>query len=58
MIIGELGCVLNGEIAGRQDNDQVTLYKSLGLAAQDLFAADYVYRKALETGAGTRVELS
>lgn len=58
VIIGEIGRVLNGEIGGRQDNDQVTLYKSLGLAAQDLFAANLAYRKALESDQGVEVELT
>jgi len=38
-IRGELGEVLEGRVRGRESAEQVTLYKSLGLAAQDLFAA-------------------
>lgn len=56
-IIGEIGQLLNGEIAGRGDDTQVTLYNSLGNTAQDLFAARQVYDKALELGAGVTVEL-
>ena len=55
-IAGEIGSVLNGGIPGRQADSQITLYKSLGLAAQDLFAAGHIYQKALETGAGTMVD--
>ena len=55
-IAGEIGSVLNGKIPGRTGNDQVTLYKSLGNVAQDLFAAEYLYRAAGKTGSGQQVE--
>ena len=41
-IVGEIGAVLTGAAPGRRTPDQVTLYKSLGVAAQDLFAAHAV----------------
>lgn len=56
-IQGEVGELLEGGAAGRSDPGQITLYKSLGLAAQDLFAAELAYRRAVETGAGRGVEL-
>jgi ornithine cyclodeaminase/alanine dehydrogenase-like protein (mu-crystallin family) len=36
---GEIGAVIIGEITGRQSDDEITVYKSVGLIAQDLFAA-------------------
>ena len=51
----ELGEVLNGTKLGRTSVDEVTLFKSLGLAVEDLAVADYLYRKCQETGAGTWV---
>ena len=54
---GEIGCVINGEILGRQSDEEVTIYKSLGIIAQDLFAACSVLEKALTTGVGTDIEL-
>ena len=54
-IRAELGEVLNGTKPGRTSDDEITLFKSLGLAVEDLAAAEYLYRKARETGAGTRV---
>jgi alanine dehydrogenase len=45
-IRGEIGKVATGAIAGRTSADQVTLYKSVGIAAQDLFAAQHVFNKA------------
>jgi ornithine cyclodeaminase len=55
-IIGEIGEVLLGNASGRQDGNQITLYKSLGLVAQDLFAAEYVLNNARKTGKGQVVE--
>ena len=43
-IAGEIGDVLNEEIAGRERDDQITLYKNLGNVAQDLVAAYHVCR--------------
>jgi ornithine cyclodeaminase len=42
----EIGEVLAGRIAGRESDDQVTVYKSLGHVAQDLAAADYLQRRS------------
>jgi ornithine cyclodeaminase/alanine dehydrogenase-like protein (mu-crystallin family) len=54
-IRAELGEVLKGSKPGRTSNDEITLFESLGLAAEDLAAADYLYRESKETGAGTWV---
>jgi ornithine cyclodeaminase len=56
-IIGELGDLLLGKIPGRRSADEITLFKSLGLAVEDVAAAHHVHAKAIATGAGTRVEL-
>jgi len=56
-IVGEIGEVLGGAVAGRLAADDVTVYKSLGVAAQDLVSALVVYRHALERGLGTAAEL-
>lgn len=49
-IVGELGEVLEGTIPGRQSEDEITLFKSLGIAVEDLAAGARVYRKAVEAG--------
>jgi ornithine cyclodeaminase len=54
-IRAELGEVLKGIKPGRTSAVEITLFKSLGLAVEDLAAAEYLYRKARETGAGTWV---
>jgi len=42
-VVGEIGQVLDGTLAGRQSADQVTVYKSLGHVVQDLAAAQALY---------------
>jgi ornithine cyclodeaminase/alanine dehydrogenase-like protein (mu-crystallin family) len=54
-IRAELGEVLKGTKPGRTSNDEITLFKSLGLAVEDLAAARYLYDKSKATGAGTWV---
>ncbi|MGQ0735997.1 MAG: ornithine cyclodeaminase family protein [Acidobacteriota bacterium] len=56
-ISGELGEVVLGRVAGRTSDEQVTVFKSLGMAVEDVVTADLVFRKALETGAGTELTL-
>jgi ornithine cyclodeaminase len=56
-LAGELGEVVLGRVAGRTANDEVTIFKSLGMAVEDVVSADLVFRKALETGAGTELTL-
>ncbi len=46
-ISGEIGEVLAGKVTGRQSENDITLYRSLGIAAQDLICADYVYQQLL-----------
>jgi ornithine cyclodeaminase len=54
-IRAEIGEVLTGAAPGRTGDDEITLFESLGLAVQDLAAADLLYRRAREADAGTWV---
>jgi ornithine cyclodeaminase/alanine dehydrogenase-like protein (mu-crystallin family) len=49
----ELGAVAAGSVAGRTSADQVTLFKSLGLAIEDVTAAAIAYTRAKQAGRGT-----
>ena len=53
----ELGEILAGTREGRTSPEQITIYKSMGHAVEDAAAAGLVYRRALEAGVGTEVEL-
>jgi ornithine cyclodeaminase len=55
-IRAEIGEVLNGDKPGRTSPEEITLFKSLGLAIEDLCAAEYLYRKARELNVGTWAE--
>jgi ornithine cyclodeaminase/alanine dehydrogenase-like protein (mu-crystallin family) len=57
VIHGEIGEVLAGAKAGRSSVDEITLYKSVGIAIQDVATANLVYRKALERNIGSQVEI-
>jgi ornithine cyclodeaminase/alanine dehydrogenase-like protein (mu-crystallin family) len=56
-LLGEIGEVILGRVEGRHSDDDITMYKSLGLAAQDLYAAWAVYRDATMSGRGVSVAL-
>jgi ornithine cyclodeaminase len=56
-IVGEIGEILMGKVAGRQTDSEITLFKSLGLAVEDVASAYHIYKKATVTGRGTWVEL-
>ena len=54
-IRAEIGEVLKGDKRGRTSPEEITLFKSLGLATEDLFAAHYLYRKAAKQKVGSWV---
>lgn len=55
-IRADLGEVLTNDHPGRQSNEEITLFKSLGLAIEDLAAAEHVYKKAQAANSGTWIE--
>jgi thiomorpholine-carboxylate dehydrogenase len=55
-IAAELGAVVSDPKLGRTSEQEVTIFKSLGLAVEDVVAADLAYRRARETGRGAAIE--
>jgi alanine dehydrogenase len=55
-LLGEIGDVFLGKLEGRRSERDITIYESLGIAIEDLAAAHYIHRRAVETGAGTWLE--
>lgn len=55
-ILGEIGEVANGSLVGRRSPSDITLYKSLGIAPQDLASAHYVLQKARAAGIGQVID--
>jgi ornithine cyclodeaminase len=56
-IKAEIGEVVAGTKPGRRSDDEITLFKSLGLAVEDIAAAQFVYTRAKERKVGTSVNL-
>lgn len=52
-IVAEVGEVLLGEKKGRTSDEEITLFKSLGLAIEDMACAEYLYQKAKSEKVGT-----
>jgi ornithine cyclodeaminase/alanine dehydrogenase-like protein (mu-crystallin family) len=48
---------LNRDHPGRTSETEITLFRSLGLAVEDLVSVELVYQRALERGIGTEVDL-
>jgi ornithine cyclodeaminase len=54
---GEIGQVVLGRASGRGDAGDVTIFKSLGMAVEDVVAADLVLSRAIEQGSGAELAL-
>jgi alanine dehydrogenase len=53
-LVGEIGELVLGRVRGRESDDQMTIFKSLGMAVEDVATADLVYRRAIEQGVGSQ----
>lgn len=56
-IHGEIGEVASGLVPGRESEEEITFFKSVGVAVQDLAVARHVLKKAQEQGLGSEVEI-
>jgi len=55
-IVGELGEVVIGRVPGRRSPEEITLFKSLGIAIEDLAAAHHIHARARAEGKGIAVD--
>lgn len=53
---GELGNVLLGNLVGRENDEEIIVFKTVGIGTQDLMAAKSIYDKAVAAGVGTNWE--
>ncbi len=53
----EIGEIISGLRRGRSGDNDITLFKSVGIAVEDLAAASYIYKNAESRGIGNAVEL-
>lgn len=56
-LVGEIGATLNGALRGRADASEITMFKSLGMPAEDLYSAQLLYTAAMAKGLGQRATL-
>ncbi len=57
-VVGTIGEVLTGRVRGRSSDEEITLFDSVGIGAQDLAVARVLLDAAHERGTGTRVDLN
>ena len=57
-IDAEIGEIINGDKPGRQNDEEITFFKSVGLAVQDAVTAGAVLKAAEEKGLGTVIQMS
>ena len=55
-LLGEVGDVFAGKLAGREGAGDITVFESLGIAVEDLASAHHLLQRARETGAGQWLE--
>jgi alanine dehydrogenase len=55
--LAELGAIVAGKTPGRPNDDAITLFKSLGIGAEDIATAAHVYKLARERGLGQEITL-
>lgn len=53
----ELGDLVQGKAPGRSQDSDITLFKSLGIALEDIAFAKVIYDRAVETGAGSKIQM-
>lgn len=56
-LVGEVGHVLLGTRPGRETENEITVFKSLGMIAEDLVACDHIYHRAVAQGRGQKIRM-
>lgn len=53
-LTGDLGALIAGQLRGRENDNDITIFKTVGISIADLVTADWIYRKAKQTGIGLK----
>ena len=56
-IHAELGEIITGKKPGRENDQEITLFKSVGIAIEDIITAGQIYQKALDQGIGQNIKI-
>lgn len=54
---GEIGQVVSGELTGRENDNEIIFFETVGIAAQDLMATKSIYDNAVKQNVGTQVNM-
>ena len=54
---GEIGDILTGKTKGRENDEEITVFKSVGIAIQDLATAQYAFQKACKANIGNDITI-
>ncbi|SFE49892.1 ornithine cyclodeaminase family protein [Peptostreptococcus sp. D1] len=52
---GDIGDFINGKLIGRENDDEIIVFKSVGISVQDLVTGELIYKRAVEKGVGKQV---
>ena len=53
----ELGDIVSGKVKGRQGEEDITLFKSVGIAIEDIAVAAHLYKVASGAGIGRKLDM-
>jgi ornithine cyclodeaminase len=53
-LVGDLGDVILGKLPGRLNDEEILVFKSVGIGVQDLFTAKAIYDQAVAAGVGLK----
>ncbi len=56
-IDAELGQLSSGQLVVRETEREITLFKTVGIAAQDVACAAKIYNNAVKKGLGTKISM-
>ncbi len=56
-IYADMGMIVNNELPGRENDEEICILWARGMGTEDVATADYVYKKALDLGKGTKLRL-
>lgn len=55
--LNEISDIISGRVHGRNTDDEITLFKSVGIACEDIALAHFIYRLALESKTGKNIDI-
>ena len=57
-VYADMGDIVTGKLPGRVNDDEIIVYTHMGMGALDIAVGDLIYRRAVEQGVGTIIDLA